>query len=313
MIQSLNLHLIGGIERFKRIEAMHLSIHGSRVGADTMDERDNPKMTVDWISSMPTMDDMSDWDRANLLRHCAAVHAVWGSQSCLLENDSSLGFYRLSASSIFRAFRNKQGGAMCGGMAYALMKLYHDFGYEAYIVDMGRPEYETHVVVLVSLEHGGRRILSIEDVLFDVSIANRDGTPVDYFEMLAKLKGLRHEEVKMVPCPEWTVQRDVIMRSNEVDQFPWIVLSKDFTALEGGRRMYRGSMSFKLYESVNEKAQKFKRFLEHEGYPRNMLYIYLFPFRVNELTLTGLQSRGEADSETDESAILKKALLTSQR
>jgi len=275
-----------------------------------MAERDKSRLTMDWISSPPVVHNLSDWDRASLLRHCAAVHAVWSSETCLLERDPSLGFYRLGASSIFRAFRNRQGGAMCGGMAYALMKLYHDFGYESYIVDMGKPEYETHVVVLVRVEHDGRRLLSVQDVLFDTSLVETDGKPIDYFETLHKLRNLRHDDINMSPSREWAVQRDIIIRSNEVGHFPWILLSKGFTALDGDRRLYQGSMSYQLYESACEKAQKFKSFLEHEGYPRNMLYIYLFPFRVNELTAADLQSMRE---ETAESAILNRALSTSQR
>jgi len=278
-----------------------------------MDERDNPKPAIGLITPPSTMDDLSDWDRVNLIRHCAAVHTVWSSQSCLLENDPSLSFYSLSASSIFRAFRGKQGGAMCGGMAYALMKLYHDFGYESYIVDMGKPEYETHVVVLVRVEDTNRYLLSIQDILFDISLVDSNGRPLDYFDVLGKLRDLRHEEIKMVPSHEWAVQRDIIIRPNEIDDFPWIRFSKDFRALDDERRLYRGSMSYRLYESANEKAQKFKAFLEHEGYPRNMLYIYLFPFRVNELTTTNLQSMQEENAQTKESTILRTALLTSRR
>ena len=278
-----------------------------------MDERDNPKPTTSLVSLPPTMDDLSDWDRANLLRHCAAVHTVWSSQSCLLENDPSLGFYSLSASSIFRAFRGKQGGAMCGGMAYTLMKLYQDFGYESYIVDMGKPEYETHVVVLVRVENANRHLLSIQDVLFDISLVDGNGRPLDYFDLLGKLRGLRHKEIKMAPSHEWAVERDIIIRPNEVDHSPWIRLSKDFRALDDDRRLYRGSMSYRLYESTNEKAQKFKAFLVREGYPGNMLYIYLFPFRVNELTMMGLQSMQEGNAQTEESTILRRALSISRQ
>jgi len=202
---------------------------------------------------------------------------------------------------------------MCGGMAYALMKLYRDFGYESYIVDMGKPEYETHVVVLVRVEDGDRQLLSIQDVLFDVSLVDRDGRPLDYFEMLGKLRNLRHEEINIAPSHEWSVQRDIIIRQNEVDYFPWIRLSKDFRTLGDNRRLYRGSMSYQLYQNTNEKAQNFKAFLEHEGYPKNMLYIYLFPFRVNELTLADLQLQHEDAFQTAESTILKRALFTSKR
>jgi len=195
---------------------------------------------------------------------------------------------------------------MCGGAAYALMRLYRLFDYKSHLVNMGKPEYATHVVALVYINVDGKKVLSIQDALFDISYTTIDGHPMDYFEMLTNLRNLDHKQIKAVPSNKWEVQRSIIIKSNENAIYNWIEIPRQFVPLGEDRRLYRATMSFDLFGKVSTYAQSFKEFVARLGYPGNLLYIYLFPFQVDECTLENLISKSRCEGE--EAGILEEAL-----
>jgi len=256
------------------------------------------------VNEFPAWDHLSDWERVSTLRHWAAQRIDMSSATLFLHDNASFHFYFQNVSVILDAFERNWGGVWCAGTAWTLKRLYELFGYESYYLatgDPGNSSYPalTHAETLAYIDVNSSRILSIQDAYFDVSYTDREGRPLDYFQMLHLLRDQKHEEIKIVPSSDEGVTRDMILRANETakwKRFRWIEFPESYVPLDGDKRLYRITFSLDSFGKYHAGAQNFKELLVHDGYPRNLLYIHLYPYQVDVYTLNDLSVDSSASN-----------------
>jgi len=197
-----------------------------------------------------------------------------------------------------------------------MKRLYEVFGYESYYVASGNPGNSsfpalTHAETLVLINWGGRRTLSVQDAYFDISYSDTKGGPLDYFQMLHLLRDGKHEDVRIIPSSDSEITRDLILRPSETSKwkrFRWIEISDSYVSLDEQRSLYRVAFSLDSFAKYHAGAQNFKEMLVHDGYPRNLLYIHLYPFQVDVYTLQDLSLASNSTSTAAGLGILKTAV-----
>jgi multisubunit Na+/H+ antiporter MnhB subunit len=135
---------------------------------------------------------LDDWERVKLLRQWAHEHVDWGSQCAQMNQEQYRIFFDADAATEFAMFLKDEGAVWCQGTAWALMRLYEAYGYEAYCLGVDIPGVMTHAMTLVRISHDGRSILTIQDATFDIGYVDSDGEPYDYFDLLSVVEN-RHD------------------------------------------------------------------------------------------------------------------------
>ena len=168
-------------------------IHGLRTTDDALPllkeliTRDYPQMREGQLD---------DWDNVRLLRSWVYEYADWGSGCAKLNAEQYVKFFHADVATIFSMFLKDEGAVDCCGTAWALMRLYQAYGYEAYRLAVDIPGVMSHAMTLVRINHGGRDILTVHDATFDIGYVDPDGEPYDYFELLRVARSGRHELVE---------------------------------------------------------------------------------------------------------------------
>jgi hypothetical protein len=140
---------------------------------------------------------LDDWEKVKLLRQWTHEHVDWGSQCTQMNQEQYQRFFDANAATEFAMFLKDEGAVMCQGVAWALMRLYEAYGYEAYCLGVDIPKVMGHDMTLVRISYNGRSILTIQDATFDISYIDPDGEPYDYFDLLAVIKNRRHNLVEI--------------------------------------------------------------------------------------------------------------------
>lgn len=218
----------------------------------------------------------NDWQRVNLLREWAYSNIDWSSGKALLDQDKSFDFYDKSSVDIFSAFFQDKGGVRCGGTAYSLKKLYQLFGFKAYIADMGKPSVMTHVVTLVEIIFQNSVKLVVQDATFDITYADNQGEPLDYFELLSLLSSHKHEAINVIYGKSENGEF-LLHPEDDKSQYNHIISLKDspFVVLESGVLKFRSRLTLSSFDRRFGKA--IKEFLVKEGHPPHILYLFLYP------------------------------------
>lgn len=102
--------------------------------------------------------------------------------------------WKISTKEIFDIFRKQKGGVDCSGISYSLLKIYTDLGFEAYSYSAGIGDF-THVIVLINTEYKGKKILLVEDPLFNITYISPNGDPIDFIEMLKLIKQKEYSKI----------------------------------------------------------------------------------------------------------------------
>lgn len=217
----------------------------------------------------------NDWQRVNLLREWGHSNIDWSSRKALLDQDKSFNFYDKSAVDIFSAFFQDKGGVMCGGTAYSLKKLYQLFGFKAYAYDMGKPGVMTHVVTLVEIKFQNSVKLVVQDATFDITYADNQGEPLDYFDLLSLLSSHKHEAINIIYGK--SENGDFLLHPDDKSQYSQIISLKDspFVVLESGLLKFRSRLTLSSFDRSFGKA--IKEFLVKEGHPPDNIYLFLYP------------------------------------
>jgi hypothetical protein len=211
------------------------------------------------------MPETSDYEKVKLLRHWTAS-IIDFSTSVLLINKRVNDFYNLSAYDLYLLFINNKGGTLCGGSAVFLQKVYRLFGFEAYILNYGTEDAVTHMIDLVKIDYNGREILTVQGAYFDVGYENKNGEPIDYFDMLQLLVERRGDEIYAVEFDP-PLMRDYLQENLEdTGLIKSIVTTRVVFTTE-----------FALFR-VRPYIDKF---LTDRGLPLDDIYLYLFPFSIS--------------------------------
>lgn len=220
--------------------------------------------------------------RLTLLRNWAYENVDWSSPNANFDDDRSNRFYEMDAPELFSAFRSDRGGVMCGGTAYAFMRLCRLYGYDALTLDFGVPGLWTHVVTLVRLRLGGRDVWSVQDPTFDLMYVRRGGAPFDYLALLQALVEGRGDEVLVGKGPGGA--REFIVAREDREFFR---PDGTFDGLVG--RLPDGSMKYrKRYQPDNpfdgpndSSGSRLTEYFSQHGQPAEAVYLFLYPIRIS--------------------------------
>jgi hypothetical protein len=220
--------------------------------------------------------------RLTLLRQWAYENTDWSTPGANLDEDRTNRFYEMDAPELFSAFRNDRGGVLCGGTAYAFMRLCRHYGYDALTLDFGAPGVATHVVTLARLSQGGHNVWSIQDPTYDVTFVHRDGTPFDYLDLLRTLRDRQDGEVLVEKGPGRS--REFIVALDEAESMlPVLNKDKSFDLfvgpLPGGALKYRRRYSIDEFNEIDGSSTA--AFLTREGHPTESIYLFLHPIRIS--------------------------------
>lgn len=118
-------------------------------------------------------------EAANALRRWVASWVVVAADGTMLREED---YYKKHADELYRAFRGRELGVYCGGVAWALMKVYETFGFESwiYVFGLGDGSPLTHTVTLVKV---GERLI-VQDAYFNYTIANAEGGLMDFRDVV---------------------------------------------------------------------------------------------------------------------------------
>jgi hypothetical protein len=138
----------------------------------------------------------SDYQATKLLRiwadtwiDIAATGDTLGSDDFLVSNIDDR----------YRRFLKNEGGVFCFHAATTLMAVYHEFGFDAWVLSIGDANTYTHAVTLVRV---GKKLV-VQDAYLNYSFVDRSGHPLDVREAMRRLRRgrtdlIRHEEPRVV-------------------------------------------------------------------------------------------------------------------
>jgi len=275
------------------------------------------------LRELPQWDHFSDFEKVDALRHWAAPRIDMSSSSLFLSSNESFHFFTQNVSAIFHAFQHNWGGVWCGGAAWTLRQLYLLFGYDAHYLNSGMApacaqSCPTHAETLVRIDVRGTEVLSVQDAYFDITYVDKYGNPLDYLDMLSLLQKHRHEEIRIIPSPDHEFQRDLILRANETSLTisGWLLVThENFAYLGNSTLLYKTSVSIASYESASPRVRQFFReVLARDGHPQQLIYLHLYPFQVDRISVAPDLYTTEGLTEVlGDLDILKQALDVSHR
>lgn len=134
-----------------------------------------------------------DFDRVNKIRSWASERTPWAYGRTQIKKS----IQGKDAQQIFQMYEQNTGGVDCSGAAYSLMKLYKQYGFEAYEYHYGDLKGWNHVITLVKINYKGKDILAIEDAFFNVTYTYADGSPIDFFIFLTLIKNNQENLIVM--------------------------------------------------------------------------------------------------------------------
>ncbi|UBF24114.1 hypothetical protein K9N68_20600 [Kovacikia minuta CCNUW1] len=226
---------------------------------------------------------ISDWQKANILRRWAYKNIVNSTASCTLEKVLKPDFYKKTTAELYTAFKQDKGGVWCGGASIFSEKLYRDYGFNVYTVNMGKSGYLTHVVNLVEIQDKGQKKLVIEDASYNVTYTDLDGSPLDYFTFLKLLSQRKDNQIKTVKDNDG--KRTLMLCKGD----PFNIATLEFMKQKSSACVEVPNVGTKCNRRVvledltrdHPLSSKTKQFLAKAGYKPDILYLYLYPFLIN--------------------------------
>jgi hypothetical protein len=225
---------------------------------------------------------LGDTARLTLLRQWAYENTDWSTPGANLDDDRANGFYEMDAPQLYGAFSSDRGGVLCGGTAYAFMRLCRLFGYDALTLDFGLERVSTHVVTLVRLRRGGRDVWSVQDPTYDAAYVHRSGEPFDYLDLLRALCARQDDRVK-VERGQGRPREFLVAPADAESMLPGLVADGSVEGLgdrlPGGTLKYRRRYSIDTFRDIDGSATAAG--LRREGHPARALYLFLHPIRIS--------------------------------
>ena len=279
----------GGNASRAEIEAVTIEAGEIETAAAEVQANSSEPLSSYWFvryleSQVPALRDSSanDWQRVCAL--CDWVYAnipVAESKASVLEARYGYEIYNEPVESIIRKINDSEGGFLCAGLAVLLQKIYELFGYTAYTYNMGSPQGEpSHMVTLVNIEHEDKTITTVQDVMFNSSLAHAS-VPLDFLELLSLLRQRRAAEVQHVPG--LSASKFVVGSHENLQR--WIALYEHQSVL--GPMLAEGTLARVLqkfsWETYHDR-DSYEIWLASQLSERNILYLFLFPLSVGGKT-----------------------------
>jgi hypothetical protein len=216
---------------------------------------------------------LDDWEKVKLLRQWTHEHVDWGSQCAQMNQEQYRKFFDADAPTEFAMFLKDEGAVMCQGTAWALMRLYEAYGYEAYCLGVDIPGVMSHVMTLVRISHDGSSILTVQDATFDISYVDSDGEPYDYFDLLAVVKN-RHDDLVRIEQGACKPGDFLFCTGEKIESKYWSISGNaSVPALSEGRMKVRFGQTMDDFWDTYGPA--IVDFFAEEGYPPHWCYMFL--------------------------------------
>ncbi len=245
----------------------------------------------------------SDWDRVNSLRDWAYARVPRAAcNASLLENNYGPRVYNESATQLLHRIDSGQGGFYCGGTAIFLADIYRLFGYRAFTYNMGEANTVfTHVVTLVMIQDGERRLASIEDAYYNYTLA-WNGRPLGLLQLLSDLRSGQLVGVQILSgdthCKPMVATRENAPKVREyLERFYHV---GKVTKIADGREWFCHDFSIKTWDGMGDLDRWLQRKIGHP----NFLYMFLFPISTSGET--------EANDLAAAANHVRQALLSNQ-
>ncbi len=248
---------------------------------------DNP--AANWLRTEVTRDiaaltpELSHHDRIMRLRQWVHDKADYAIGSVVAEDDVLENYADKTVRELIEDFQDDKLAVWCYGTASTMMRVTRAFGYEAYVVNIGwndDPEHvTTHAVALIATPHEGTEVWTVHDADYNYSFVDSDGGPLDYFELLARLK---HERVGIAnggksareaisPAPVNRSQSWILRRDPEDPRL--------LRTTAAGRLVYAGHATLDEFSSAFMPYIS-ETYLDPAGYPNDVRYIQLYMFDI---------------------------------
>jgi len=254
------------------------------------DHHDRPEWLhgPEWLQNLhQKLEGKSHWERVVALRSYAHRTVDMGKSAFYMDFAT---VDAMSLATLHEVFRNDLGAVMCGGKSMYLMKLYRAFGYKAWSYDVGE-RYKgkggaSHQFNLVEIPFKGDTIISVQDAYLNITYANTNDTPLDFFQLLQSVSNRQCDDVVIQPYQTKSqVDRLIGLESHSYNDIEDTTLrqllnaSRSLTYVTSnhpaGFKKERMHFTFKKW--LNTSGDRYLNFLASKGYPRNFLYLFLFP------------------------------------
>lgn len=186
-------------------------------------------------------------------------------------------------------FANGEAGGWCSSASVTLMDIYELFGFESYELGFGAISNgeATHAVTLVRIRDGERDIWSVQDSYFNQTLVDRNGRPLDYFDVLDLLKKRADHQITIKKGNNPTRPRLIAKESTEA--------TLSGTVFPNGNKIVYEEFRLPLFE------QAALTFLQKQNLPANIVYLALYPYQlygVNSARAHAILNRARAITGT---------------
>lgn len=239
-------------------------------------ERDRPQLTQKGLS---------DWQRTNELREWVHENSDYALSSDIANDDVYEAYKDKSVADLFGDYFNDELAVWCYGTANSYVRVCQLFGYQAYVMNIGwndDPNVSTHAVALVSVKVDGKKRWALQDADYNYTLVDKNNALLDFPQAISLLKQKRHEEVYLLQGK--AKAREMIATMKQTKGSSW-VFSQDASEPKLARRTRKGHYVYKGQGTLKEFSSSFltgiyERHLKATGYPKDIRYIFLFPFEV---------------------------------
>ncbi len=148
---------------------------------------------------------------------------------------------------------------------------------------MGKSEYLTHVVNLVEIQDKGQKKLLIEDAYFNMTYTAQNGTPLDYFAFLKLLSQLKDNQIRVVKDDDGE-RSCLLCKDYSSDPVFMAFIKRNLSkCIQTSADRTKCNCKVILDALVNDhpSSAKTKQFLAKAGHKPNLIYLYLYPFSIN--------------------------------
>ena len=226
------------------------------------------------ISENPRLKEpnLTDFEKTNILRQWVFdnVPFVYPEDSDWLASNhyNVKSPSNISLTERLHLYLNGLAGSYCAGTATTLAGIYELFGFKSYIINSGDSlglwSAATHVVTLVEIIDKGKTTLVVQDAYLNRTFINANNDPLDYFDLIAILKKRQTDLI----ANQWSktiLKPRLILANKRSLQMP----TKVFT---------NGNIIILEEFSAPDFDRQTREFLNHQGYPQDIVYLLLFPF-----------------------------------
>ncbi len=197
----------------------------------------------------------------------------------------------------FDIFANDSGTAKCGLTSYIFGALLSHYGFESYLYNMSANDGKcTHQTTLVYINDGEKRKLICQDAFYNFIIVDDEGTPKDFFELLAELiSGSTNAVIKSDTAISKMIVPSALFNTDKLPK-ETVANLMSVSKLKGANtdqnyQLIQYQKSFSTMTKMDPRS-KFENEclagIEKAGYPKNFLYMFL-------LQLGDLYSKNEVN------------------